>query len=386
MSDAILTPAAPPTITAPPSGVPAQEPPPHTIQQPTPNAAIGGEIEQGLAAAIAQAGAQALATGTTTPAVPVPPAPAPATEPPNTPTASPTIPDLPPTKAADWKAVKEKHAAEKATLEARLKELEARPTAPPDYEKLKAERDDLDSRLQAIAAERHPKFQEQFAARAAQISSVVKGIADGVKAEQIESLLRLPPSSYRDSQLEAIASDLPPLKAGMLVNAMMASDALQNEQQQLVAKGKDTWKQLQELEQKRSAETKTALERTFESRMREWTDPANGLPAYQKRDGDAAWNAQVDQRIQLAKAAYLGDQSLDPQKLASFALWGAAAPALLQDAQAKAGRIAELEAELATFRKGTPSPGSGPAPGLAPSNEPVDAQFLRGVSEAFAIR
>ncbi len=81
------------------------------------------------------------------------------------------------------------------------------------------------------------------------------------------------------------------------------------------------------------------------------------LPVFAKRDGDEAWNKDVDARLGQAKEIMFG--RLTEADMARAALWAAASPALLQSLAASDAKVKALTAELEGIKKSTIRPGEG---------------------------
>lgn len=119
-------------------------------------------------------------------------------------------------------ALQSQHAAavkQMAELEDRLKAINPEETA-----KLRAERDELHTRLKLKDVTSLPEWQERFERP---VNTAIERAKRAVPAEQqarLEALLRLPPSETRDDAVQELIGDLPPLKQSLVSTALATVD------------------------------------------------------------------------------------------------------------------------------------------------------------------
>jgi len=313
-------------------------------------------------------------------------------------------PEIPPpdtiksTKAAeDWKKadlLRRQTIKEKRQLEVQLKatkdELEkARksPMASAEVEALKKERDELDARLRVLDIERHPKFIAHFTQKLNQQVEMAKSIVGPDQAAKVEAVLKMPDSPARTEQLDAIVEGLSPSRQTRLGNVLGMLDALNSERASELAKAAESRELLIESERAQMAQQEQNFEATFSRELAAASDGETGVPAFQARADDAAWNSGLQNRVSLAKAIYTG--KLQAPERAKAALWAATAPVLLQQNLALTQELARLQGELARARGGAsaPMPGAGapaPSPNDVPDDLPLAERIVRMAQNAGA--
>lgn len=385
------------------------------IQEPPKTVAISGgstmfndDVRRQLEAAYA---GKAAAAAPVAPAAPAPAAPAPAPAPP--PAAKPGVPAPPPAaakpttpprapdgkfvksadinptdlkKAEDWAAAKRAVAAE---YEERIRELEAKAiTTPADMGALDAirkERDDLHTRLRAVAIERDPQFEREFSAATGAVTEMVRSTVGVVHADNAIKVLSMPPSEARDTAIEKLMESLPAFKQTQVAYALAEMDKLRHVKQAKIQESIANWDRLQ-AESRAAKDREThELKGVFDKTLAEWTDPAKGLPILQKRDGDTEWNSKVDDTLQLARDIFDGDLEIDHMSRA--ALWAASAPLLLEDNAALLKQIEAKDAEIAALKGVAPGAGAAGQPASPPPDEGgVPANLSYGAAIAHLAR
>jgi len=377
-----LTPAQPPTIVLDRSATDATKEFNLSLEK-----SLGEAIEKdrGRTASPAKDIAPAPTTPPTKPAAPAP-TPTPAPKPPEDITAQ---PDWRPKTAKDWDTVKQKHTETLRDYEARLtaeqtarQALEKRLAEIPDptlFEKTKAERDEFSKQLKAVAYAKHPEVQAAFKKRESDALSLARMAVNPDMAAKVENLIRSP-NPVDNPELGEIMQNLTPLRAGRLQRAIEEMDLLALDRQRVEAEGAqhfDSWQQQQaETARKQLAERKGKMSQSFDNVLKEWSDPENGMPIYQTREGDAAWNAQVDARKQEAQK-YLTD-GLPDSEVIKAALFYSGRGAIVEQLQSQATVIDQLREELKSYKAAQPgvhSPGS--AADNGPRNEPPEKALER---------
>ena len=269
-----------------------------------------------------------------------------------------------PKARADWKRIKEARDTalhEKKDLEARLKVLEQdtqkfkqNAVPPEELNKLKVERDDLDSRLKRLDLERHPQFQKHFTEKIDGAMAQAKKLVGTENSSRIEALLRMPDSEWKTAQLDEIMEALPRSKGSQLGALLNQLEQVQVERQ----KELDNWqvnlqaagKVAEAKQQEQLGEISEAFERVAKS----LGNGDQGLPAYRLREGDSEWNSAVQKRLDAARQLYLGNVPM--QQRAQAALLAAVMPDLAQEAVAVAKERDQLKEELSALKKGKPAP------------------------------
>lgn len=317
---------------------------------------------------------------------PAKPAPSPTSLP--DPTAQPTSTETPksdddepanlsPELKPNWKRLREeKKAAQKEleTLRAEVAKIKGNGHGSEEWlkekETLVKEREDLLGRLQASAIERDPRFQAYFNGREKFFVEQAKKLG-GEQGPKLSAVLAMPDSDARSRALDEIMVELPisaQSRVGSLVNDI---DRLRSEKDTELAKASETFTAMQQKQQNEHREFQARANNLMEETIKSWSDPAKGIPVFQKREGDEEWNKSVDLAIARSKHIYSGQMTIEEKARAS--LWAAAAPQLLNELRARDKRISELEKSQTELKAAQPGSGSGQGQSDAtPSEEKPD--------------
>lgn len=251
-----------------------------------------------------------------------------------------------PKSAKQWEEWKAK---ERAEWESKLADVQKqiKPVNTKEVDDLRKEREEYAKQLQMVAIERDPKFNREFDAAAKTVIHVAKIGLGAANSEMADKLLKMEPSEARDAAVEKAMENLPAYKQTQLAYAMAEMDKLRGIKATKIQESLANWENLQSEAQSRQKAEQEKIKGVFEKHLSEFSGE-KGLPVLLKRDGDEAWNGKVDETINLAREIFGGE--LDVDGLSKAAIWAAAAPLLLQDAGAKANRIAELEKEIAALK------------------------------------
>ena len=222
--------------------------------------------------------------------------------------------------ADDFKLLKTQRDTAKSevdTLKAEILDLKSKVDSG-DIDSLRQERDDLSKRLRAASVERHPEFEKYYTNKLNGIYSRAKSTAGGEEGERMVQILKMDNSSYRDSQMEDLFSELTTSKQAQLGALIAQADEVRGERTAQLENADSAYETLQQQQNAKHEQMMNESRQTFN----EVAERAGVLEVYQKREGDDAWNAEVDARMDLARNGFLGQS--DENQLAMLALWGAA--------------------------------------------------------------
>lgn len=265
--------------------------------------------------------------------------------------------------AAQWEQMKETHAKvvgeTKAELERTRAELAAaKANGSPDTEALKKEVAELREILKDVAIERSPEFKRKYSARESAAVEAAKNAA-GDKSNQMEKLLKLPSSQWRDEQIKTLLEDSSEYAKTRVAAALMVLEQIDVERGVEIAERRSSFehKQVEFGKQQQAQQEQTAkqMKAAFESTLKQWTDPKSGSPFYTEREGDKDHNAGVQESLELAKSIFEGNISVEEK--AAAALWAAKGERLLKGWQAE--RAARIKAEKALDKIRGVQPGEG---------------------------
>jgi len=292
-----------------------------------------------------------------------------------------------PRSAIQWEEWK-KTERERMQKEFEDKSKTLTPTHNGDYDKIKSERDQLAKHLQLVAIERDPTFNKEFENASAAVLASAKA-ASGKHADAFEKVLKMPPSEARDEAIEKLMEDVPAYKQTQIGYALAEMDKLRNLKEARIRESVANWEQMQtqSFEQRKQSQAaeRAQMVKVLDKTISDWTDKEKGLPVFQKRDGDDAWNAMVDDQIEVARNVFGGE--LDVDSIAKAAMWAASAPLLLKDNATLLEQIKAKDAEIAQL-KGL-SPGADGLGGGLPAGggeDDVPANMEYGAAVAAAVR
>lgn len=265
-----------------------------------------------------------------------------------------------------------------------------------ELDALKAERDqertlraDYEERLKLLDVERHPQFKKYFDDKMTQVIDMAKEAA-GDQGERVAALLRLPDGKYKTDQLNEVAAALGGMEASMLGAALLEYKKIGREREAEVGKYKERHKQMTESQQRAAQENEAQMNALFESQLSALSNPEKGVAMFRPKEGDNAWNAEVAERVALAKAVYRGD--LEPQERASIAFWAAAAPKFMAENKTLHAQLAEANKQIAAMKANKPNLGEGSAATeAAPTTIPAGEGFtsptaLASIAQRMATR
>jgi hypothetical protein len=315
------------------------------------------------------AAAQAKDKGIVAPAVvedvPVRTAPAPKEPPkvPSLPTADEFRPKAP-AAAAQWDAMKARHAEELVTAKAERDAIKAELAAAktvgsPEVEALRKEAQQYREILRDVAIERHPEFKAKFEPREKTAVEAAK-LAAGDKGAKLEILLKSPASPWRDEQIEAITAELSSSSKIRVESVLRLLDQIDLEKQSEIATQRASFDVKQSAllttQKDRSEERQAKATAAFDTVLKQWTDPKDGHPFFIEREGDKAHNESVAEATSLAKAIFSGEMS--PEEIAAASFWAASGERVLKGWQAATARAEKAERALNKMRGVQPGDGN----------------------------
>lgn len=271
-----------------------------------------------------------------------------------------------PRSAQEWKKFKEvrsKQLTERETkikaLETELSEVRAKinqPSVDPkEIEALKKERDELSNELKVAKVERHPRFKAYFEGKTNAQIDLAKKIVGPDMANKVEEVLKLPEGTYRNNQIEEVMVGLGPIQQSRFGGILNALSEIESERNREIQNASASYDSLQKSQQEQMQAAQANFQKTVADTLQSVQDAKNGLPQWQKRDGDAEWNAGLEERLKSAKNLLSGTVT-DPKVVIQAALDAVALPAVLKDNLGLREHIKKLEAQVQKLSAANPSP------------------------------
>lgn len=212
------------------------------------------------------------------------------------------------------------------------------------------ERDRYKGMFEQVAVEISPEFHAKYKTR-------LDGVKAGLPAEHADklmSLLTLPDSDAKRKHLAEITAEMDEFQVAEIVAANREVRTILNERQGELTKAQESLTKIGEERTKKQQERQTALAKTFDEVIARSQDPKEGIPVFQTKEGDEAWNKSVNERIAVAKAIFSGQIESDSER-ADAALWAAAAPEFLNQLKTVTTELATANETIAKLRGSTPS-------------------------------
>lgn len=258
--------------------------------------------------------------------------------------------------------------------------------APNDYEDIKKREAEYSDRLKLLDLQNHPQFKQHFETKYSAVFDTVKMLG-GKDGDKLVDLLKQPESDLRTQRLEEVFATISPLYQSQLGAALLEYKKVEAEKSNELAKGKENYAKFinmqQENQRKLQEQAQAKMDAEFEKQLQA---ARKDLPIFQKKDGDDTWNRQVDSFEKQARDIYTGNLPLPD--LARASQWSAAAPLFLQDLNAKAEEIKNLNAEINRLKGAQPKPGAGvdPKENEVPSNLSLSERIVWQAQRAGAVR
>lgn len=297
---------------------------------------------------------------TTPPASPAPAA--------STPPTAPEIPatDRPPeglskTGKEHWERFRalsqERIDTERKEKEALKKEYEAfkaqaKPSAPPDYEQVKARAQELEQHLERVALAESPRFKNYYEGGIAKQLKLVEGL--GAHGKEAAKLLMEPDSEARDKRLSELQTEMG-FKGHILSNAAATILQLQSERETELANWKTNFAALKakESEEATAKAAKDLMHRQNAASL--ILNSARALPEFTPAPNDAAHATFAKEALDFISEALTGKlPESDALRLPVAAMKGQyleefVIPKLRAEVKA-------LEERLSAFNRSTPQP------------------------------
>lgn len=241
---------------------------------------------------------------------------------------------------------------------AKLRGLEVPESAKKEHERLSKRAAELEAELERVAYERSPKFKEKFGARETAMRSQLEATAKdlGVEDHQVAQLNALS-GRRRFEMIDEL--DIPQSAKGALSSLAMQLDGIKAEREADLGRSREeltAWQQEQEQERKQQEQALRAEEdRVFAEELGTATTT---LPAFQKIEGNEAWNKEVESRIEQARQFFNG--GADIKQLAQLALRGMNDLVSEKIIKAQQQRLKEYADQLSRYKSTNPGGGSAP--------------------------
>ena len=300
----------------------------------------------------------------------------------------PSVTDDVPASIKSTKAAEEfkKLKAERDAVRQELDALKKAPNATEEYvNKLKVieeEKKALSEQLRLLDIERHPEFQQKYNSRIEATHELIK-VSAGEQGELLSKLLRVPQNDTRDAQIDRIISELPPSKQAKVGALMARIDEISTDRSKELNDAKTRYESVIQTRQQEAEQQTMSAKLASEKTWATVKESARALEVFEPKEGDTAWNEEVNGRIELARQIFNGEN--DEADLAKAALWAASAPKYRELLHAQMALNGKLQAELNKLRNSDAKVSTSSEPGRkSPVNDGPDAtandfvkQFLK---------
>lgn len=211
------------------------------------------------------------------------------------------------------------------------------------------ERDRYKGMFEQVAVEISPEFHAKYQKRLDEVKSSLPSDT----ADKLMALLQLPDSEAKRKHLAELTVEMDEFQVAEVVAANREVRSILNQRQGELSKAQESLTKIGEERTKKAQERQTALAKTFEEVISKSQDPKDGIPVFQTREGDEAWNKGVQERVAVAKAIFSGIE--DDSERADAAMWAAAAPEFLTQLKTVTAELATANETIAKLRGSSPS-------------------------------
>jgi hypothetical protein len=273
-------------------------------------------------------------------------------------------------KAADWKKLKDARAAaekerddfktkllskenEFLQLQTKLKAEDKTPEFTKELESIKAEKDKLLEKLEAIDLEKSPRFAEAYSKAFTSASTRAKDAVGTDKAELVEQLLQMAPSKFRKERLNEIREDLTGIDQGQFDIAVAEWDRAQKDKADALANSKENFTKMKAMDAERTQRENQLRQVSLQATTSRALEVARAYKAFQVVEGDEAHNASVKQNED--RVAKFFRMELPTEELFTIPIVAAEGRRLAEKVvPALEKEVAELKAALAQASSATP--------------------------------
>jgi hypothetical protein len=270
-----------------------------------------------------------------------------------------------------------------ADLENQLKQAQATPKAPEDYDTLKKQVSEYSTELERLALERHPEFRKQFGQQMDMLDGAAKklvGNLNGTITEQeFTALLSAPASDGKTNRINELIEGASPLVASKIANLVSNYEQLNDQRSAMLAKHSETLKQL---DMNQRAEMQQRLEREQLGFEQVVNDASSQFEYLKPVEGNDAWNNLVNTIKGKAKALYF--QEKDPATLMRATVLAAMAEPYRNAFLLMKAQNQKLQAQIDEIEKA--APGFDGGKGGVDDKKPGDWDEKKGFVENFAER
>ena len=258
---------------------------------------------------------------------------------------------------------------EKAEIETKLKTLPAddpeKPILKSQIEELRTQVKQFSDQLYSVARERHPEFVAKYDKK---IDSALK-LAEAVAGPKIAQLLKLPEGDYRDEKLQEVFDGLSEMKRARLGPILNEIDLLQSQRASELSVSQE---EFQVMVKKHELETRDAELRKNQDEINRaesmWNTTLAQRPTLKPKEGDEAFNAALQKRINQARDVMFGRAK--PEEVINTMLNAAEYEALKPETESLREEVRQLQEQLKAVQGATPRLGE-PSPNKGDTNVPL---------------
>lgn len=225
----------------------------------------------------------------------------------------------------------------------------------PELEALVKERDEYSERLRLLDVEKHPKFVAYFHNKTQAQVDLAKRIVGAEQADQAAKLLALPDSPWKDQQLEEMLSTLGPIQQSRFGSVLNTIASIEDERQSEIQNARANFDKMTAEQTSHREQQVKGLEKTFTDAVLKAQETN---PVFSKREGDHAWNSEVEKRIESARNLFFG-KGVNAEQVIRASLDAAALPTILAGYEAMYKENEGLKAQIAELSKASPGLQSG---------------------------
>lgn len=244
----------------------------------------------------------------------------------------------------------EPQASKVTELEKELVTLRETAKTAAQYKELAEKAKEYEEIIKRIDIKEDPSFKAKYNLPRQRIQETIKEyLGDSDQSKAYIDAFNLPLGKFRDERLEAAREEMTLSKQTKLVAYETQWEDI-NKDMQFELENAEIARGLYDEKRKKEVLEESSKRETIFNEAEQWA--RNNLVTYKKADGQDAFNADIEDRVQTAKRIALGQAS--PQEMAQAAIYAADYPRANRLIQILAEELAEMKKTVSTTQKSDP--------------------------------
>lgn len=277
----------------------------------------------------------------------------------------------------EWKDKASGFETQISELNKQLESTKAGLANDPRVKQLESLVEQLSQKVMETDARMLPQIQDRYVKPMENAKNRIKSIAGDAIGSRLVLLYEMPESDEKNAAIDAELSQLPTHKQSQVAAAQDRYQEAKTEYDSALKHASDYGAQIKQGRAAEMEKTKAQFEQSFKEIGGKINDDNYGLFFFRKKEGDDAWNKQVEETQALAEHLYKTEN--DPKKLAYAAYLAAQSPRLIIELKNLAEYTASLEKQLQDTQKAQPK-----VSGTQAVATKKDKDFFEGMDNSMA--